>query len=305
MSRVALPVRLPGWFAPGFVALLMTLAPAGGALAQDTSPAGWTVSRVDQANCVATGPSGGGASLSLAAEGPLFMLLVAAPDFPKPKATYAAELAFDGKAPVSSVALGDGGVMGIRLGRGDAAKTLTAAGRVSISVDGHAHLFSLQGAREALDAVARCAGEPTLSEQVEKPAQPIAGAGRWTLMASMPGVSGPACSARVPGDQIDTIMLLNRDGQLVLVGGHPDWATWGETVPLALSVDGAAPVHLTADAVNNLIVILVKDPDLLQRLRTARSLTWTIPTGEVRGDVTGLGAALDAIAACAKRAPQP
>ena len=93
------------------------------------------------------------------------------------------------------------------------------------------------------------------------------------------------------------------DGHMVLIGGHSDWATWGGDVRLQLSIDGTPPVRIAASTANNLIAVLVKDPGLEQRLRSAHSLEWTIPTGRVRGDVTGLGAAFDAVVACATGAP--
>lgn len=281
----------------------MVLATTPVRAAEPPAVDGWIVTRASEMSCVASAPSEGGAGVSLASEGPLFTLVVSAPEFPKAKAGYAAQIAFDGRAPVSVPALGDGGVMVVSLSRSDSAKALARASRVTVTIKGHAHTFALRNAGAALDAVARCAGVPTLAEQDETPPQPIAGGGRWMLSTSMPGVAGRACSARVAGDQIDTILLRNNDGQMVLIGGHSDWATWGGDVPLQLSIDGGAATRLTASTANNLIAVLVKDPGLEQRLRSAHSLEWTIPTGRVRGDVTGLGAAFDAVVACATGAP--
>jgi hypothetical protein len=266
---------------------------------------GWTITPAAQlggANgvkaCVASGPSDGQAALSLAAEGPQFLLILSAPDFPSEKAAYTVALSFDGKPPIQTVALGDGGDLGIGIGRGDAARTVVASSRVSVMVNGRTHKFSLAHAAAALDAVARCAGEPTLSEQPQQTGQPIGGAPGWTLALTLPGTPGRACMARIPGDQIDTMLLLNNDNDLLLIGGHNDWATWGGDVPLTLAIDGGAPVTLTAGTVNNLILVLVKDLGLVDRLRAAKVLDWTIPSGHVRGNVAGLGAALDAVKKC-------
>lgn len=290
----------------GALAVIAAVLLAGvAARAADPLPSvdGWTLTRVSPMACAASGPSVDGVGLSLGSEGPLFLLVVSAPDFPTDKASYQAELSFDGKPPLSAVALGSDGVMGFSVGRSGQAQTLAAASRVRVTIEGRSHEFALRNVRAALDAVARCAGAPTLSEQVETPPQPIAGAGGWTLLTQLPGLATRSCEARIPGDQIDTILLRNKDGRMVLMGGHWDWATWGGEVPLQLSIDGAAPVSLTAQTVNNLIAVLVNDPALEQRLRTARSLEWTIPTGRVRGDVTGLGVAFDAVAACQASLP--
>jgi hypothetical protein len=97
-------------------------------------------------------------------------------------------------------------------------------------------------------------------------------------------------------------LLLNNDGDLILIGGHSDWATWGGNVPLQLAINGGAPTPLTAGTAANLIMVLVKDPALLARLRAAKTLDWTIPTGHVHGEVAGLGVALDAAKACKAQA---
>ncbi len=196
------------------------------------------------------------------------------------------------------VTLGYRGLMGINLGRGESARMVATSSRISVTIDGHTHAFSIRNAAAALDAVARCAGQPTLSEDSERPTIPIAGAGQWHLMESLAGVKGRPCAARTAGDQIDTILLLNDSGDLVLIGGHGDWATWGGAVPLQLSIDGAPPATMTASTVDNLILVLIKDPSLVSRLREASFLDWTIPTGHVRGEVARLGVALDAMKAC-------
>ncbi len=277
-------------------------APSANPGAESPIVEGWTITRAGSPTaCVAAGPTDDGGLLSVVAEGPLFEMVVVASDFPEPKSTYPVILVFDEQPPVQAVALGENGQLAINVGRGGPARTITSASRVLVTADGHAHAFSLRNAAAALDAVARCAGQQTLAEQDDRPAEPIAGAGAWRLMVTMPGVAQRACAARVAGDQIDTIMLLNNDGDLILIGGHNDWATWGGDVALKLSIDGSAPVDMMANTVNNLMMTRITDPDQLRRLRTARTLDWTIPTGHVRGKVAGLGRALDAMRACRSR----
>jgi hypothetical protein len=266
---------------------------------------GWTIARAGSPTaCVARGPSQDGVNLSLVADGPLFEMIVVAPDFPQEKSSYAVTLAFDDQPPVQAVALGEKGRLAISIGRGESARTIASSSRVSVTVEGRARAFPLNNAAAALDAVARCAGQQTLAEQDDQPPEPIRGAGAWRLMVTMPGVPERACAARIAGDQIDTVMLLNKDGDLVLIGGHNDWASWGDDAALRLSIDGGPPLAMPAKTLNNLIVTLVTDPDQLRRLRTARTLDWTLPTGHVRGKVAGLGAALDAMKACRAQAAE-
>ena len=288
----------------GAAAFVLALQGAEPAFAADAAHVqGWTVSRQDSMTCVAT-PVGQD-SIGVVAFGPMFELLISSPDFPRDKASYEVSLAFDGKPPVQAVALGDGGVMEVRLGRGEPARTVAAASRVSVTVAGRTRTFSLRNAAAALDAAARCAGQPVLAQQSDLPPKSIPGAGHWTISEKFPGVSAKACSARAAGDQIDTILMINDVGELLLIGGHPDWATFGGDVPLKLSIDGGEPVALTASTIENLIMVRVTDPALLQRLRSAKTLDWTIPTGHVRGEVAGLGVALDAVARCRAEASKP
>lgn len=49
----------------------------------------------------------------------------------------------------------------------------------------------------------------------------------------------------------------------------------------------------------NLVMGVVADVPLRQRLRTAHTLDWALPFGRFHAEVTGLGVALDAVAACA------
>jgi hypothetical protein len=274
-------------------------SPNPGPGAETFAVEGWTIIRGESPMvCWATGASEGGAELTLAAEGPLFEMIVVAPDFPQDKSSYQVALSFDGKPPVQAAALGEKGLLAISVGRGEPARAIAAASRVQVTAGGHAHGFSLKNAAAALDAVARCAGQQTLAEQEDRPPAPIAGAGAWRLMVTMPGFPEPACAARIAGNQIDTIMVLNNHGDLVLIGGHNDWATWGGDVPLQLSIDGEQSHVLTASTLNNLIVAQISDPDDVGRLRAAKTLDWTIPTGHVRGKVAGLGVALDAMEVC-------
>jgi hypothetical protein len=287
--------------------LAVVLDPAIGS-AQPAPPAGWKVERESASGdatqvCVASRPADGETALVLVAMGPLFTMVVRAPDFPTARAAYQASLSFDGAPAVTAPALGDEGVMEIRLGRGGPAQTVASSSKVSVTIDGRTHEYSLQNASGALDAVARCAGVATLSEQAAAAPLPIPGGGAWKLDQTLPGLQQKACSARNTGKQIDTILMLNDKNELLLIGGHPDWATWGGDVPLELSIDGAAPITFQAGTVENLILVRVTDPAVVQKLRDAKALDWTIPSGRVHGEVAGLGAALDAVVKCRAAAP--
>ncbi|HEX5183693.1 MAG TPA: hypothetical protein VFW19_11155 [Allosphingosinicella sp.] len=130
---------------------------------------------------------------------------------------------------------------------------------------------------------------------------PIPGAGGWGLVERLPGVPQPVCHARINGPEADTMLLLNRDRQPILAAGRADWHELLGEADVTLSIDGDPPIRLKMEMFNNLVMKLVDDKALLDRLRRARTLDWTFPFGRYRADVAGIGTALDALAACARR----
>jgi hypothetical protein len=127
---------------------------------------------------------------------------------------------------------------------------------------------------------------------------PIAGAGDWLLVDTLPGAAPHACTARVAGPEADVMLLLNTEQVPVLIAGRPDWHDLGGSAEIVLSIDGEPPRRLGSYTVANLVLVLLSDAPLLRRLRSARTLDWTLPFGRFRANVSGLGTALDAIAAC-------
>ena len=129
-------------------------------------------------------------------------------------------------------------------------------------------------------------------------AQPIPGAGRWVIEITLPGNPGRACTARLSGKQIDTVLLLNNDGKLVLIGGHPDWSIGIRDAEYALSIDGENPIKMKATLLDNLFMSPVFDEAMTTRLSKAKTLDWNFPTGHIRNDVIGLGITLKAMRKC-------
>jgi hypothetical protein len=126
------------------------------------------------------------------------------------------------------------------------------------------------------------------------------------MLTTLPGYSGPACTARRDGAQIDTMLLINDGGKLLLMAGRPDWNSQGANVQVQLSLDGGAPIHLDGTTIINLLITKVDDEATVQRLRQTRTFDWTLPSGRFHADVGGLGVALDAVKTCLdKLGPRP
>ena len=144
----------------------------------------------------------------------------------------------------------------------------------------------------AATAQAQGNGSPAKAEQ------PIPGAGTWVLQQRLPGIPGRVCTVRAAGPEANTTIVLNDDRRPVLIVARPDWSGLSGQADVSLAIDGAAPVTVSASMVHNLVLVLVSDDQLLQRLRGAETLDWTFPFGRYRAGVTGLGAALDTLTAC-------
>jgi hypothetical protein len=121
-----------------------------------------------------------------------------------------------------------------------------------------------------------------------------AGAGRWELMESAPGSN--SC-ARLTGNEVDTMLMLNGNAQLILVAGRADWHASGSE-EIALRIDDIRLEHLTAGAFNNLVLLPITDEAILKRLKTAKNLIWSLPSGKYHAVVAGLGEALEWLHAC-------
>lgn len=145
---------------------------------------------------------------------------------------------------------------------------------------------------------------PVTAAHAQPPADPsearqqIAGAENWALIRQLPGIPGRACAIRAEGPEANTTIVLNNDRKPLLVVGRGDWSGLQGEAEASLSIDGQAPVTVSAGMAHNLVLVLVTDEALLQSLRGARTLDWTFPFGRFRAGVAGLGVALDALLRC-------
>jgi hypothetical protein len=117
----------------------------------------------------------------------------------------------------------------------------------------------------------------------------------WVHIESVPG--GDACAARLVGREVDTMLMLNRDGQLLLVAGRTDWSASGPE-EISLRIDSFELDHLQASAFNNLVLLPIVDGAVLKRLRAAKDLYWSLPSGTYHAAVAGLDGALTWVQEC-------
>ena len=117
---------------------------------------------------------------------------------------------------------------------------------------------------------------------------------QWEFWSPAPGA--PECAADKRGAALDTHVLRTRDSKLALLGGHPDWNHWKNSIKVTLSIDGGPPVKLTGDALGS--VVLVEDDRLENQLKAAHTIEWVLPWGHFTANVDGLGQAFDKLPTC-------
>lgn len=107
-----------------------------------------------------------------------------------------------------------------------------------------------------------------------------------------------SCRAVKRGATVNIQLVRNRDNQLVLVAGHPDWSNGTDPFPVRLTIDGGAPVTLSGLPLGRVVFMRIENDAVLQRLKGARTLDLSMGGRQFRADIAGLGAAFDAIAIC-------
>jgi hypothetical protein len=153
-------------------------------------------------------------------------------------------------------------------------------------------IASIAAALLSLSCASSAAAQPV------DPGRPIPGAGNWMLRQRLPGMPGLTCSVRSAGAEVNTTLLLNDERRPIILLARPDWAGLRGQARVQLSIDGGAPVEIETSMVHNLVMTALRDETLVQRLRDAETLVWTLPLGRFQSTISGLGAALDALTAC-------
>ncbi len=121
---------------------------------------------------------------------------------------------------------------------------------------------------------------------------------RGVGMDEIPAPSERPCRAIRHGDGVNTRLMRNRQGQMVLIASWHTWDHTGYPISGTLSVDDAPPVEVTGHGIGPLFMALIAEEALSARVRAAHTLRWHLPWGEFTADVEGLGAAFDAIDVC-------
>lgn len=121
---------------------------------------------------------------------------------------------------------------------------------------------------------------------------------RGVGMDEIPAPGVRPCRALWEGRTVNTRLLRARDGTMVLIASWPTWDRTGHPISGTLAVDGGEPVVISGASIGPLFLMRVDDDALYQRLREARLLQWSLPWGEFSTEISGLGAAFDAIDVC-------
>jgi hypothetical protein len=128
-------------------------------------------------------------------------------------------------------------------------------------------------------------------------AQGAGAQGGWQMTVTPASDGGKSCAMGKLGPEVNTRLLRNKTGQMILIAARGDWNNSDPIAP-KLSIDGAPAKRVLAQTVGPLVLVLVDQPELEAKLRPAKTLQWTMPWGVFNAQVEGLGAAYDQLADC-------
>lgn len=290
-------VRIQSALAVMFLVTLASLFDVQFAAAADVD--GWTIRHIPQPNtCEASGPVSGDAELAIAIMGPQFQLLISSATFNFPDGTYPVSISIDVGTPVAFNALGESSVYAIALVR-PLGMALRSASSLTVTIGSKSYLFAFRHADAAMDAASKCADEPTYLEGFAHPPADIAQAGDWKLLNPPRGTN--RCSIRLNGAEIDTMMMRNNDGKLIVMGGRGEWAFPTGKASITLQIDNTPPKTVDAFVVQNIVMVLLKDDADQALLAHAADLRWHLSWGDFHAGLSGLDVALGALDACDRR----
>jgi len=118
----------------------------------------------------------------------------------------------------------------------------------------------------------------------------------WQIFSLSPG----SCNAKRPGQEVDTLLMINNEGELILVPAWPGRELPGGMQKGELAIDDGAPLPVEVMTLAMMAFLKVEDDALRKQLDGAKKLHWRFPWGDFNADVTGLGAADAALAKCVK-----
>jgi hypothetical protein len=290
-------VRLQSVLAVVFLSALVNLSGVQRAAAAD--PDGWSIEQDSHPNtCVASGPVSGEVELAIAVLGPQFQLLISSAAFKFPDGTYLVSISINGSAPVTFNAVGESNVYGVALVR-PLGMALRSASELTVTVGGKSYPFTLQHADAAMDAASKCAGERTYLEVFAHPPTDIAQADGWKLVDPASGTN--QCSIRLNGAEIDTMLMRNNDGKLIVMAGRGEWAFPPGNTSITLQIDDGQPKAVDAFVLQNVVLVLLKDDSGQAQLSHATDLRWHFSWGDFHATFSGLDVALEALDACNRR----
>ncbi|MBV9932558.1 MAG: hypothetical protein JO013_16655 [Alphaproteobacteria bacterium] len=114
-------------------------------------------------------------------------------------------------------------------------------------------------------------------------------------------IDHPVCVARIAEDGANIDLMLNNAREPTLFLSRPDWDRDEGRIGIGMAVDREPSRKLEGDAVADVVVVTLSDDALVKRLRRARLVLWSLPSGRFRTGIAKFGAALDAVKRCNAR----
>lgn len=160
-------------------------------------------------------------------------------------------------------------------------------------------LHDRQTGRRHRSNLAPVAAAPADAERAQ---QRIPGAGDWLFVSRVPSRAVRICSARLLRQGVLLTLMTGEDRVPFLTLTSPGWSFPSQPADIQAAFGSAPATAVPAQLLHNVVYLRLDDAALLGRLRSAREVHWTLPSGRFTTEVGGLDVALEAVRTCAGRA---
>jgi hypothetical protein len=271
-------------------------------------PSGWTVSEQNGGpTCRAEGPNFAGATLFLVASSSALVLGISAGEFQEENHSTRVSVQIDhGPAEAMNGIAGDKVIwvsvsknLSDRLDKATSIRIATASGNFN---------FPGRNIGKAMDATLKCAHGSSRAEMWQHHPEMIADGSPWMIMPEDPLAlhlpppllkEPSSCTIRRREREVETILLQSQFGKLILAEAGPDmFLDQPDEVDTGLKIDDDPPRQFKALHSGNIVFVLIERRTMVERLRRAKSICWTLPSGKYCAAIDGIGDALAALDKC-------
>ncbi|HEY1723278.1 MAG TPA: hypothetical protein VGG27_18690 [Magnetospirillaceae bacterium] len=121
----------------------------------------------------------------------------------------------------------------------------------------------------------------------------------WSMTEHLSDKGG--CGARLTGEQVDTLLMINKHDHIILAAGKSDWKMATGQHEASLQIDDNRPMTVIVTTLGNLVITPIEGGDVELQLRKAAVLQWGFPKTTLRAAVHDVGSVVDMLKDCTRK----